>query len=646
MEYFKSVFIDKDIRQNVHQIMSIEEQNDDTFSCFINKLLHYEQNNKYNECNDTICIIQNHVFNDLELFTDNQQTEKGSVAQSLMRRSDNPLKGSYKYFNDILKNPISCIKSLKYRQICIKNVNDSLNSQPNLNILFSKLKLYENDMRWVIESNIHEKNNIYDLIFINVYFLNILNKSPLALTSYNIYRVFISPIIGILCPLAYFIIPYLTLVYKYNIGISFMQYVKLTLEMFKGTSSLLFQSSGSNLIKSMSIMLTGLFYFQSIFNSLELSKAIYKLSNLLYDKINGFSRFICISKQIINKLWNSDIHSGNYNCIKQDTDFNKTFPNECFDHLIGVLDKEKQDTYITYKKTNRNAFLNNFGKELGIFKYLNVYDYIPVIKKMYFIDCLRLISNLVNEKNGLPFCFSEYVDANKPILDVVNVFHPYLPPAQVVLNNVSLTDNNMLLTGPNAGGKSTLIKSFLLSIFLSQTLSISCSSQIKLTPFSFINTQINVPDCKGKQSLFEAEMHRNKFNFHILNTLGPRHKALIVIDELFSSTNPVEGIAGAYSIAKKFTGYTNMRCIISTHYTYLSKLEKETNFKNYKMNVQLDKNDNVISYPYKLRKGISNQYIALELLKLNGYDRSIIDDAINLKYFLLNKTNCKKCQKL
>ena len=43
---------------------------------------------------------------------------------------------------------------------------------------------------------------------------------------------------------------------------------------------------------------------------------------------------------------------------------------------------------------------------------------------------------------------------------------------------------------------------------LGQTFGISTSS-FKFTPFSIINTYLNIPDCKGKESLFEAEMRRS-----------------------------------------------------------------------------------------------------------------------------------------
>lgn len=193
----------------------------------------------------------------------------------------------------------------------------------------------------------------------------------------------------------------------------------------------------------------------------------------------------------------------------------------------------------------------------------------------------------------------------------------------------------MILTGPNAGGKSTLIKSVLISIVLSQTLTITNSVETTLTPFHFINSQINIPDCKGRYSLFEGEMIRSKSNLDRIQGSG---FSFLAIDEIFSSTNPVEGIAGGFAIAKRLAENTNLLSIISTHHSYLTKLKSNTDkFQNYKMNVLMDDLGNITGYPYKLRRGVSNQFVALELLKQNGFDDQIIKYALEIKRDILQR---------
>ena len=70
----------------------------------------------------------------------------------------------------------------------------------------------------------------------------------------------------------------------------------------------------------------------------------------------------------------------------------------------------------------------------------------------------------------------------------------------------------------------------------------------------------------------------------------------------------------------------NNVCIITSHYSHLTHLEKEGKFRNYKIPISRDKNNNII-YNYKLLAGVSNQYIALELLERKGFDKEIVRKA-------------------
>lgn len=114
------------------------------------------------------------------------------------------------------------------------------------------------------------------------------------------------------------------------------------------------------------------------------------------------------------------------------------------------------------------------------------------------------------------------------------------------------------------------------------------------------------------------------------------------MDEIFNSTNPVEGISGAYAVAKKLTTFPMLRCFITTHYTYLTKLQKASHstnppvrFVNMRMDAKTDLGASEIRYSYRLQPGVSRQYIALELLRKNGFDLDLIEDAIAVKKQLL-----------
>tara|TARA_B110000483_G_scaffold203400_1_gene245661 strand:+ start:221 stop:973 length:753 start_codon:yes stop_codon:yes gene_type:complete len=233
------------------------------------------------------------------------------------------------------------------------------------------------------------------------------------------------------------------------------------------------------------------------------------------------------------------------------------------------------------------------------------------------------------------WCVAQFEGGVCAHLQIEGLRHPAMQ--SVVPNDLFLEDRNCVITGPNAAGKSTLIKGVACNVILAQTLGFACATSYKCTPFAWISTQINIPDCKGVESLFQAEMHRCKTNIEHVRTLSEGEHALIVFDEIFNSTNVVEGVSAAYAILDTLGEQNNCTTIITTHYPYLCKLP---NFDRYKMNAQLDEQSHVVRFPYTLAKGVSNQYIALEMLREN-FDPAIVDRAIDVKNLLL-KTNRKR----
>jgi DNA mismatch repair ATPase MutS len=149
-----------------------------------------------------------------------------------------------------------------------------------------------------------------------------------------------------------------------------------------------------------------------------------------------------------------------------------------------------------------------------------------------------------------------------------------------------------------------------------------------MTPLAHISSQINVPDSTGHESLFQAELYRCKSSLDTLMALEGK-PSLIVMDEIFSSTNPVEAISGAYAVCEKIAGYGNNMLVFTTHLNYLTNLKKGGKFTNYKMDTVVDGED--FTFTYRLVKGVNKHYLALEILKKNGFDAGIVERALEIK---------------
>lgn len=572
------------------------------------------EENLVNICHHIPCdhgIYTKDLTNDIELFDTFSGDDNNDTLFNQLKKYCST-QGGEKYMKNLLNSPLKHYSDLKKRQNCIKTVKDM--SEKHLEIL-KNIKKNEDTFLWLFNEKEETVQDVYNLVYYRSIFTEWLNGNEHAITGVNIYTILVSPSIGILSPLTYFIFPYLVLYFKMGLKISFKSYLKMTFKTMFMSTSFLFGSNGGSLFdnfKYASYLFSLLFYFQSLFNSIEMSKTMYKIASMLTEKVNQIVEFIRDCKLIVDLYWEENIASDIFKC-----EIENNVPQSYFEN-------------VDVKTFN---LFSNFGSRLKIFKNINPDDYVSLVQQLYMLDTIWAIKKKVLNDN---FCFSTFEDSNDPVCKMLELYHPCLAYETVVKNDINFDSKtrNIIITGPNAGGKSTLIKSVLSNVLIAQTLTIGSCSQLKLTPFHLIHSQINIPDCKGKESLFEAEMNRSKRSIDMLNKCsGP---SIIVMDEIFNSTNPIEGIAGAYAIAKKIGKCATNLTLISTHYLYLTKLVKEIDsFANYKMDVNVT--DDSITFPYKLKKGICKQFIALELLKKNGFDDSLIEDAINIKEKLTKK---------
>jgi DNA mismatch repair protein MutS len=287
---------------------------------------------------------------------------------------------------------------------------------------------------------------------------------------------------------------------------------------------------------------------------------------------------------------------------------------ELWDNLF-----EKEPHLLSDKgKILRTFFLLNQGKD----------KLVPLLQMVGFIDSINSISKLyLFHANS--YSFPEYLTNQEgPALTSLQVWNPFLDSKKAVKNDFKLGDevpNNILITGPNASGKSTFIKSVVLGVLMAQTISIVPATSMKITPFELLNTYLNIPDAKGRESLFEAEMYRARNHINAVNNLKVDQYSLVVMDEIFNSTNYEEGVAGAYIIGKELGNIKNSLTIITTHFNYLTKLAKTNNYVNYMFDVE--KIDGQIIKSYKIKEGVSKQYLALDLLEKNGYNTEMIQEA-------------------
>lgn len=607
------------------QINSIDNNENDQV-----KIIEIIQNKNVFE--DDCCCYKDGYTTNQDIYKDVEFFDKLSdKATSVFSNIHNCSTFGGKYVSKLIyQNPVCNIDILNKRTNCLHKIEETYkNNKDKTNKLLNILKDNEKYVAWLLEEKDETIKEIYSMVFFRLKGLQPLNNIGSALTSYNIYRIIVSPLFGLVAPIVYFLIPYIIVLYKFKIYVPFTTYIKtMFYSVFSASDTLFGTNKFFKYVRIISYVFSAVFYFQGIFTSIDISKTVNKMCGLIISNFNRIIDYLAATKKLIELYWNSNEFSS---YVKY-----KDIENEDENKFIDDLQK-LQGKY--------NIF-SNFGEKLKAYKFLNVKILSQILKKSYILDG---VIGAVKYKCSRNFCISKYVyNEEQPIIDFEGVVHPCINNDKAVENDVKLgvigNEQNAIITSPNSSGKSILIKSIIVNVIMSQTMGICCSKNAKITPFTYITTQINVPDSTGHESLFEAEMYRCKKTLDKLKSLHSNrsvHKhSLVVMDEIFNSTNPIEAVAGAYAVCKKITSFKSNILIFTTHLGYLTKLakDKNCNFCNYRMETKYDSKSHNIEFSYRFERGVNKYLLALELLKKSGFEDDIIDEAIEIK----NKLSLKK----
>jgi DNA mismatch repair ATPase MutS len=234
------------------------------------------------------------------------------------------------------------------------------------------------------------------------------------------------------------------------------------------------------------------------------------------------------------------------------------------------------------------------------------------------MDCLKSLQKNILERK---INYTLFIDKQKQMV-LENSYYASLKNSNPIKNTIKFK-KNMIITGPNASGKTTILKSTLINILLSQQVGCGFYDSAKIKPFKHIHCYLNIPDTSGRDSLFQAEARRCK---EILDAISVNKMDthFCAFDELYSGTNPEEAEQSATSFMKYITKSKNVSCVLTTHFIKVcKKLQKSKNIINYKM--LTEKENNNLIYKYTLTEGISDIKGGMIVLQQMNYPKEIID---------------------
>ena len=185
---------------------------------------------------------------------------------------------------------------------------------------------------------------------------------------------------------------------------------------------------------------------------------------------------------------------------------------------------------------------------------------------------------------------------------------------------------SIVLTGVNASGKTTYLKSTAINVLLSQQYGCGFYAHgSTLRPYTHLHCYLNIPDTNGRDSLFQAEARRCREILGFVEGSEKNEHHLCFLDELFSGTNPYEAMAAATSLLQYLARNDKVTFLLTTHYTRLcTRLKKYV--QNKKMMVTRDAETHALRYSYRVCDGVCRIRGALDVLQALDYPAAILDD--------------------
>ena len=442
-----------------------------------------------------------------------------------------------------------------------------------------------------------------------------LNYSLIFMQILSVYNLS-SPVVNLMSPFALFLVPYF-LLKGMKIPITWKMYRVILIKQLKnhaiGQLFTSFHKVKPN--QKMYILFCAGMYVYNFYQNILSCYNFYKNTYFITQKFELLRQYLNYTignmKQYEKIIENYDKYGEFYKDIKDNRekleDFLnviKNIPKKCLTvKNVFKIGKIMKNFYKIYDSEELDGILNfSFG--------FNGY-----------LDNLKGL-----EKNKNKLNFTKFVkDQKKTKLRMKNVFHPSIK--NPIKNSINL-NKNRIITGPNAAGKTTILKATILNTIFSQQIGMGYYKKCELSPFHYIHCYINIPDTSGRDSLFQAEARRCKDILDIIRD-NPGKKHFCVFDELYSGTNPYEAISSAYGYLKYIIKNENVKFLLTTHFINLCKLlEKEKYIENNYMHTDIK--EDVPTYHYKIMKGISNVKGGITVLKELDYPSEIITSSRNI----------------
>jgi hypothetical protein len=452
------------------------------------------------------------------------------------------------------------------------------------------------------------------------------NNSSAFLQLLSLYNM-TSPLISLSIPIFFLIFPFILLKIQ-GIPISLTKYIEIVKMLFKQHQlGQIFSLGSASWDKVIYILVSFGFYilqvYQNIsscikyyYNMKKIHTQLFTMREYAIQTLANMELFstICLLRSTYQPfLENMESHKAVLE--KMVSEFDQVSPNSF------TFQKFKQIGHVMkcfYQLYNKNEYHDSLTYSFGFNGYLDNLNGLGKRFKNKEVNVCKIIYKRSNDKRSN--------DKHSNHTSFSEAYFPSLVANEPIKNSYTL-DKHVIITGPNAAGKTTLLKTTIFNIILSQQTGFGFYKNATIKLYDYIHCYINIPDTSARDSLFQAEARRCKDILEIVHNNSQAKQHLCVFDELYSGTNPYEAIASAHAFLSYLNKCPNVNFVLTTHFLDLCKrLDTQKNIKNFHMEVQEQGDD--FKYTYKMQKDISTVKGGVKVLRDLEYPLEIINNTI------------------
>jgi len=206
-------------------------------------------------------------------------------------------------------------------------------------------------------------------------------------------------------------------------------------------------------------------------------------------------------------------------------------------------------------------------------------------------------------------------DSSNIHFHALGLMHPLVE--SVVPNNLE-TVKPVLLTGSNASGKSTFLKTVALNAILAQSICTSLSEHYRACAFRIYSSMAITDNLLAEESYFISEIKSIR---RIINTDTLGQPILCLIDEILRGTNTIERIAASSELLM-YIEKKGILCIAATHDIELCGMLGDYDMKHFEETIEAG---GKIIFDYKIKEGPATSRNAIKLLDSMGFSKEIVN---------------------